>query len=197
MEKAEFDKRFLALVNQTNVEITAPNIAYHLDIPIEEAQEHLLSLELNGVIVQEADDQGNTSYTMPNRATPGTMPQHQLEAQAASGEGAKPRRQAVGVMNPADLPAAPVLSGKKHEPASGKSIHGLLANIFVPGLGSLICGRMIGLAIMAVFLLGFASFFFMPGFSKFLGVLPIIGAWIWSIVAGVQLMNVKEKPQTA
>ncbi|PIE17063.1 MAG: hypothetical protein CSA65_09715 [Proteobacteria bacterium] len=195
MEKAEFDKRFLALVNQTNVEITAPNIAYHLDIPIEEAQEHLLSLELNGVIVQEADDKGNTTYTMPNRATPGTMPQHQLEQQAASGEG-KPR-QAVGVMNPADLPPAPVLSGKKHAPASGKAIHGLLLNILLPGLGSLVCGRMIGLAIMAVFLLGVASFFFMPGFTKFFGVLPIIGAWIWSIVAGVQLMNVKEKPQTA
>ncbi|MCK5798236.1 MAG: hypothetical protein KAI47_13680 [Deltaproteobacteria bacterium] len=196
MEKAEFDKRFLTLVNQTSVAISAPNIAYHLDMPIEEAQEQLLDMELNGVIVQAVDDQGNTTYSMPNRAAPGTLPQHQLKEQAASDDGTAPR-QATGVQNPADLPPAPVLSGGSYAPAAGKSINGLVFNIIFPGLGSLIAGNMMGLAIMGVFFLGILSFFVMPGFTKILGVLPLLGAWIWSIVAGVQLLNKKENPHGA
>ena len=46
-EKIEFEKRFLSLVNQTNVAITPSNVAYHLSIPIEEAQEHLLPVHLH------------------------------------------------------------------------------------------------------------------------------------------------------
>lgn len=186
MDKAEFDKKFLTLVNQTDVVITAPNIAYHLDIPIEETQEHLLSLELNGVLSQQNDAEGNTIYNMPNRQAPGTQPAHQLT------EGQKQQQAQQRVQNPADLPPAPILSGGKHAPAKGRSINGLIFNILFPGLGSLICGKMIGLAIMGLLLLGLASFFFMPGFTKMLSPIPIVASWIWSIVAGIQLLNDKE-----
>lgn len=183
MEKADFDKRFLALVNQTNVVITAANIAYHLEIPIEEAQEHLLSLELNGVLQQQEDDQGNTFYAMPNRPAPGTLP-----AQLSSGDGGGqgPAGSAPpGVHNPAEQPPAPIYSGPQTAPIGGKAINQLVLNIVFPGFGSLVTGNMIGLAMMGLVLLGIVFFFVLGGWSKLLGILPIVIAWIWSFFHGL------------
>lgn len=191
MEKAEFDKRFLALVNQSNVVITAPNIAYHLDIPIEETQEHLLSLELNGVLTQQTDPQtGNTIYVMPNRPVPGAVPGPASE----QGEDRGPP----GVHNPADLPHAPVISqSPSAAPAKGKSINGLVLNVIIPGVGSLVCGKMSGLAMLGLLFLGLIFLFVLPGFSKVLAVVPVIAAWIWSIIAGVALLNDRETPHSS
>jgi hypothetical protein len=195
MEKAEFDKRFLALVNQSNVAITAPNIAYNLDIPIEEAQDHLLSLELNGVIVQKNDAQGNAVYMMPNRPAPNTVPAP-LDSEAGGDDGTtnnRSQKKATGIQNPADLAPAPIYSGtKKSAPAKGKSINGLVFNIIVPGLGSLIAGKMLGLLIMGLMLLGLMFVFILPGFAKLVSIPTIAAAWIWSIVAGIQLLNDRE-----
>lgn len=186
MDKAEFDKRFLALANQTDIEISAANVAYHLDLPIEETQEHLLALELNGILSQSVDDQGNTKYLMPSRAAVGTLPQHQLESGEAKQE------QAPGIRNPADLPQAPMLSGKEHAPVTGKSVNGLVLNVIFPGLGSLSNGNMLGLAMMGLVLLGLLSLFFLPDFSKVFAIVPIIAAWIWSINSGIKMMDDRE-----
>ena len=186
MDKAEFEKKFLGLVYQTNVVITAPNIAYHLGIPIEETQDQLLALELTGTIQQATDPQGNSYYVMPNRPAPGTMPAGGQPGTQTGGIGAPP-----GAYNPADLPSVPMYATPA---ARGMSVNGLVLNVIVPGLGSVICGRMIGLAMMALVLLGLIMFFMPLGFFGriLLGALPIIAAWIWSIIAGVQLLNQKE-----
>jgi hypothetical protein len=184
MTKADFEKRFLTLVYQTDTVITAPNIAYHLSIPIEEAQEQLLALELNGTLQQATDAQGGTYYLMPNRPAPGTMPIG--EAGATRG----PTQSAPGVVNPADLPAIPIYSNPG---AKGMNINGLVLNCVVPGAGSLVCGKMIGIAMMALALLGIIMFFLPLGFGRLAGVLPILIAYIWSIVAGVGLMGEKER----
>ncbi len=188
MDKLEFEKQFLVLVNKTDVVITAPNIAFNLKIGIEEAQEHLLSLELNGILSQANDQGGNAYYVMPNRPTPGTQPA-QLSA-AAGDEGGN--RQAPGVYNPADLPPAPIYSTPDSAPAQGRAVNGMVLNIIIPGVGSLVAGRMIGLAMLGLLLLGIVLIFVLPGWSKLLCVLPIIGSWIWSIIAGVMLLNQKE-----
>lgn len=185
MEKTEFEKRFLSLVYQTNVVITAPNIAYQLNIPIEEAQDQLLTLELNGTIQQATDDSGNTYYMMPNRPAPGTMPQHGQTAEPSQTSGGPP-----GVQNPAEIPSAPIYS---NPPAKGMNINGLVLNVVLPGVGSMVCGRMIGLAMLALVLLGIILFFLPLGFGRLIGILPIIGGWIWSIVAGVGLLSEKER----
>lgn len=183
MEKAEFEKRFLALVYQTDVVITAPNVAYHLNIPIEEAQEQLISLELNGTIQQATDDKGNTYYLMPNRPAPGTLPANvDLEAQARSGG-------PPGLRNPADAPSAPIYS---NPPAKGMSVNGLVLNVIFPGVGSLVCGKMVGLAMLGLVLLGIVLFFLPLGFGRLLGFLPIAAGWIWSIIAGVGLLSERE-----
>jgi hypothetical protein len=185
MDKADFEKRFLALVYQTNTVITAPNVAYHLSIPIEEAQEHLIALELNGTIQQATDPQGGTYYTMPNRPPPGTMrADGQLNTQPGAGGGAPP-----GVHDPARLPSAPMYNNPG---AKGMSINGLVLNVMIPGLGSVVNGKMIGVAMMLLALFGLILFFLPLGFGRLLGFLPIVAAWVWSIVAGVQLMNNKE-----
>jgi hypothetical protein len=186
MENAEFEKRFLALVNQTDTVITAPNIAYHLSIPIEEAQEHLLSLELNGTLQQSTDTQGNPYYQMPSRLATGTLPSGgNLQTEARAGNPSPP-----GVYNPAALPSVPIYSSP---PAKGKNVNGMILNVIFPGLGSLVCGKMIGLAMMALLLLGFILFFLPIGFfGRLLGIVPIAIAWIWSIVAGVALLGEKE-----
>ncbi|MBW2731503.1 MAG: hypothetical protein JRH20_03865 [Deltaproteobacteria bacterium] len=190
MEKSEFDKRFLTLVNQSNVVITVPNIAYNLDIPIEEAQEHMLSLELNGVLTQQTDAQtGDTIYVMPNRPVPGAVPSP--ESEQGNNQGPP------GVHNPADLPPAPVLSqSPSAAPAKAQSVNGLVLNAIIPGVGSLVCGKMIGLAMLGLLFLGLIFLFMLPGFSKVLAVVPVIAAWIWSIIAGVQLLNDRETPHT-
>ncbi len=187
MEKAEFEKRFLNLVYQTDVQITAPNIAYHLGIGIEEAQEHLLSLELNSVIQQETDDDGTTTYVLPNRPDPGSMPiPNQLPA-AGSTDGAPP--QSVGGYNPADAPPAPVYAKSG---AKGKNINGLVLNCVIPGLGSLICGNKIGGAMLGLFILGIVMVIsFGLSFSSLLGLIPIFAAYLWSIMAGVGLLSQK------
>ncbi|MCA9668129.1 MAG: hypothetical protein KC503_21170 [Myxococcales bacterium] len=191
MEKAEFEKKFLSLVNQSDLVITAPNVAYHLGLSIDEVQEHLLSLELNGTLQQKTDTQGNTYYDMPNRPPPGT-PRALTEGQGAD-VGGQGQTGIPGVHNPAEVPHAPIYSTPTSAPASGGAVNGLVLNCIIPGLGSLIAGRMIGLVIMAMVLGGFVMFFVMPGFTKFLGVLPILIGWIWSVIAGIGLMNVKEK----
>lgn len=184
LTKVEFEKQFLNLVYKTDVLITAPNVAYHLNLPIEEVQDHLLTLELNGVIQQESDDQGNTHYIMPNRPDPGTLPAR-LEQGEGGEQGAAP-----GTYNPADLQSAPIYNKPG---AKGKNVNGLVLNVIFPGVGSLVCGKMTGLAMIGLLLLGLLMFIFVDSWlGKAAGVLPIAAGWIWSIVAGVGLLNETE-----
>ncbi len=185
MARAEFEKRFLALVNQTDVVITAPNIAYHLSIPIEEAQEHLLSLELNGTLQEATDTQGNSYYMMPNRPAPGMLPAISTLQNEPNASASPP-----GVHNPADLRAAPIYSKPG---APGMNINGMVLNVIVPGVGSLMCGQKNGLAMLALLALGIIIFFLPLGFGRLLGLLPIALGWIWSIAAGLSLLNEKER----
>ena len=185
MEKSEFEKRFLNLVYQTDVVITAPNIAYHLGIGIEEAQEQLLGLELNGVLQQETDDDGNATYVMPNRPDPGSMPSAAAQLPAASGDGGQPPVS----NNPADAPAAPIYAKAG---AKGKNVNGLVLNCVVPGLGSLICGQKIGGAMLGLFILGIVLILAIGlSFTSLVGLVPIFAAYLWSIMAGVGLLSEK------
>ncbi len=176
LEKADFEKRFLALVYQSEVLITPANVAYHLDLPIEQTQDQLLSLELNGVIQQEIDDDGNTHYVLPNRPAPGTK---RLGAEGTDAPELNTSN------NPADIPTAPTLVSPGAEP---KNILGMILNLMVPGLGSLVAGKMIGLAMMGLVLLGMITFLLPLGWARLLGLVPIIIGVLWSWIAGVKMM---------
>lgn len=94
--------------------------------------------------------------------------------------------------NPANQPAAPLYGGGQAAPAAGRAINGLVLNILIPGVGSLVAGRITGLFMLLLLLGGFVSFFILPSWFKFAGILPIVAAWIWSIIAGIQLLSQKQ-----
>jgi len=181
LEKVEFEKRFLSLVYKSDVMITAPNIAYHLKIPIEEAQDHLLSLELNGVIQQEIDDGGNSFYVMPNRPEPGSLP----APLSPDGDPDSADQGPVGSFNPADIQARTY----SNPGAKARNVNGLVLNVMFPGVGSLVAGRMAGLGMMGLVLLGPVLMVAMSGVSRLTGLAPILVGWIWSIIAGVNLLS--------
>ena len=177
LEKADFEKRFLALIYQSEVLITPANVAYHLDIPIEETQDQLLSLELNGVIQQEIDDEGNTHYVMPNRPAPGTR---RLGAEGSDAPDLNKSN------NPADIPTAATLVSPG---VPAKNIYGMILNFIIPGVGSLVAGKMVGAAMLGLVLLGALMLILLPWkWGLLLGVAPMGIGFLWSWIAGVMLM---------
>lgn len=83
--------------------------------------------------------------------------------------------------------------------ASGIAIAGLVVNIFIPGVGTLI-NKMTrnGLIQLLVYLLGFfisigggVLAFMMPalGALSFLGGLMMFAMWVWGIVDGINLVK--------
>jgi hypothetical protein len=71
-------------------------------------------------------------------------------------------------------------------PASAKGVNGLVLNIIVPGLGTILYGKTeIGVGQLVLAGLGIP----MLWFSWLVALAMIAGAWIWSIVTGFQLMS--------
>ena len=71
-------------------------------------------------------------------------------------------------------------------PASAKGINGLLLNIVIPGLGTILYGKTeIGVGQLALAALGIPMFWF----SWIVALLMLAAAWGWSIVVGFQMMS--------
>lgn len=71
-------------------------------------------------------------------------------------------------------------------PASAKGVNGLVLNLIVPGLGTLMYGKTeIGVGQLAMAGLGIPMFWF----SWMLALIMIAAAWIWSAVVGFQMMS--------
>src|SRR5690606_29376467 len=134
MKTAEFEQRFLRLINERSFKITAANVAYQLELSIDEVQEHLLALELNGTLIQRTDEQGGSYWEMPHRPQPGTLLAPATIEQRA-------RRSLESGHPPEQLKSAPIYATSASAPARGRSINGMVLNALLPGLGSLICGQ--------------------------------------------------------
>jgi hypothetical protein len=71
-------------------------------------------------------------------------------------------------------------------PASATAIKGLVLNVVMPGLGSILYGNtQQGAGMLALAVLGIPVLFW----HIVLGILMMLGAWGWSIVAGVQMLS--------
>ena len=71
-------------------------------------------------------------------------------------------------------------------PIGAKGINGLLLNLIVPGLGTILYGRTeIGVGQLALAVLGIPMFWF----SWILALIMIASAWVWSAVVGFQIMS--------
>ena len=79
-------------------------------------------------------------------------------------------------------------------PASAGSINGLVLNLFLPGLGSLIAGR-VGPGTAQLAMLALGGLLFLVGLLKlsifvgFVGGSLMLAAWIWALTVGLQLMS--------
>jgi TM2 domain-containing membrane protein YozV len=78
---------------------------------------------------------------------------------------------------------------------------GVIINIFFPGIGSLIVGK-VGTGIAQFLLYGFGALLTLTGILAIIGIPICIATWIWAIVTAaksddrpVQIVIMKETPQ--
>ena len=64
---------------------------------------------------------------------------------------------------------------------------GFLMNVFLPGSGSLAAGSWQGAGMMLMVLVGAVILFGWRGFKRLAGLVPLLGGWAWSIMAGYTL----------
>jgi len=67
MKESEFERRFLEFVYRTDLAITPGALAYHVGVPIAEAEEHLRKLVSRDVVKLDIEPSGDLTYTFPNR----------------------------------------------------------------------------------------------------------------------------------
>jgi hypothetical protein len=67
MKESEFERRFLEFVYRTDLAITPGALAYHVGIPIAEAEEHLRKLVSRDVVKLDIEASGDLVYSFPNR----------------------------------------------------------------------------------------------------------------------------------
>lgn len=182
MDASEFERDFLKLVHETDVVITPANIAYHLKIPIQDAQEQLLALELNGVLREVVDADGISTFVMPNRARTQSVPAT-LDDLARSS-----RAYATDLVEYRE---------SVHSPLSGRALNGLVMNLIVPGTGSLLCGKKSGAWLLGGVALGISLLLLLPGWSRIVGLVPLLGSWVVSAIQGVQLLIEDKKRSRA
>lgn len=162
----EFEQKFLEFAYQTTARIDAPAVAYALKIPIAAAEERLEDLAASGVLVRAVDDEACVYYNLPGRvkATPGR---------------ALVRRDGSGAL--ATQPGAPLAI---QPPPSPQAMVGLLLNLVMPGLGSMVAGRTgEGVAQLMLFVIGIPLCFVLVG-------IPIcLATWGWALSSGLRALN--------
>jgi hypothetical protein len=67
MKESEFERRFLEFVYRTDLAISPSALAYYVDVPIAEAEEHLKRLVAKDVVRMDFSSVGDITYTFPNR----------------------------------------------------------------------------------------------------------------------------------
>jgi hypothetical protein len=74
-------------------------------------------------------------------------------------------------------------------PASATSVNGMVLNVVLPGLGTLIYGKSkgVGVAQLVLFLVGLMLCLTLIGIL--IGGPMMLGAWIWSIISGVAMLS--------
>lgn len=156
MKSKEFEKKLLDLAMRTTDRLTAPFVAYHLEIRIKEAEEHLDQMTVEGHLGLDSDDDGNLFYEFPNlrRGSART-------ASGASSALAQPTRPSPPppprpVMSPY-RPVARLAPRRQFSPAVAAML-----SLLLPGLGQIYRGEKAnGVGFMIAAILGY--FLIVPG----------------------------------
>jgi TM2 domain-containing membrane protein YozV len=138
-------------------------------MPTSEVSDKLEDMAARDVILRDTDDEGNLFFTIPGRAT------------------ARP---------PANPPLATVGGHGQlahvSAPADGTAVAAMVLNVFIPGSGSLVAGRVgIGVTQLVLWIIGIPLSFVLIGLPM------VLTAWIWSLVTGIQILEESRRRQTS
>ncbi len=151
---AEFEQRFLEFAYKTNARIDPLSVAHACKVPIQDADDRLEDMAAREMLIREVDDEGQVYFRLPGRAKPGAI-----------------------------VHSAPGALAATHVD-EGTALVGLLVNLPLPGVGSLIAGKtregvlqlvMVGVSLPLCFL--------------FVGFPMLFGAWVWAMVTTIRAVN--------
>jgi TM2 domain-containing membrane protein YozV len=154
----EFEQRFLEFAYKTSARLDALSVAHACKVPISEADDRLEDMAAREILIREVDDEGQVYFRLPGRG-----PRNQTGALVKSGSG------------------GPVVTSHVDE---STALVGLLVNLPLPGVGSLIAGKtregVLQLVMAAVAL---------PLCIVLIGFPLLFGAWVWALVTGIKAVN--------
>jgi TM2 domain-containing membrane protein YozV len=158
-DAADFEQRMLEFAYRTTATINVTSVAHALKLPTAVVNDRLEDMAARDVILRDVDDAGNVFFTLPGKQSV-RMPAHPP------------------LMMPGQAPVA--ISA----PADGTAITALVLNVLVPGVGSLVAGRVsIGIGQLMLWIIGLPLCFVLIGMPM------VLAAWIWSLVTGIQILE--------
>jgi hypothetical protein len=160
MDDRTFERRILGLIFRSNLPLTPVHIAYHFDIPIAEARQHLDRLIAGGVLELDSDDRGNILYVYPLRPPmetlgPPTLPRRRRRR----------RRSRTQKIPRALVPVGTAAPPAAHDPerAGASAVAAAALSLFLPGVGQIYTGRVVqGICWMFATAVGYLLFL-VPG----------------------------------
>lgn len=190
MEFRQFEREFLRLAFTSSIDLSPASLAFVTGIPVREAEKHMQVLVSQGVLELTSDDDGHLVYRMPDRPTlPMTLDDPALSGPRLTVSPASGRALDHG---PSSFRPSQALVRRDLTPAvwqprrvgSGQAVASMFLNAMVcPGVGSLVGGKTgTGLAQLSLFLIG------LPLAVIAVGVPLVVGAWVWGIATGAQLI---------
>jgi hypothetical protein len=163
----DFEVRMLEFAYKTTGTINVASVAHALKLPTALVNDRLEDMAARDVILRDIDDQGNVFFTLPGKMSQ-RMPAHPPLAMSTSGP-------------PAISP-----------PAEGVAVTALVLNVLMPGVGSLVAGRVgLGIGQLTLWIVG------LPLCFVLLGIPMVLGAWIWSLVSGIQILEDSKRRQSS
>jgi TM2 domain-containing membrane protein YozV len=164
----DFEQRMLEFAYRTTATINVPSVAHALKLPTKMVDDRLEEMAARDVLIRDIDDDGNVFYTLPGKQSL-RMPAHPpLATMPQSGP-------------PAIAP-----------PAEGTAVTAMVLNVLLPGVGSLVAGRVgIGIGQLVLWIVGLPLCFVLIGLPM------VLGAWIWSLLTGIQILEESKRRQSS
>lgn len=161
MSAEAFEVAFLEYAYATRERIDALSVAHALKIPIKLAEDRLEDLAASDVLIRNVDDEGHVYYKLPgqeHRAAPVPPPRALV-----------PRPEQAPAISPAPPPQA---------------MAGLVLNLVVPGVGSIIAGKPVeGVVQLILLLIGLPLCFILIG-------IPIcVATWGWALSTSLRALQ--------
>jgi len=162
----DFEVRFLEFAYKSTTTLNVPAVAHALRMRTAEVSDKLEDMAARDVIGREVDDEGNVFFTIPGRATGPAHP-------------------------PLARTTAPGPMVHTSAPIEGTAVAAMVLNVVLPGVGSLVAGRVaIGITQLVLWIVG------VPLSLVLIGVPMVLAAWIWSLVTGIQILDESKRRPT-